>query len=438
MLRMLVIPDDEVGGRCATPFALRGRPTMPDERVDNIIILVSHVQCDKISGSCSVDANDVRLLERYAQELRHQPSTAIWMLLFREGYDELKRVSLRHMKPGVGTVAACATCSDGIAMWGEHAIWKRFPSLGAAVARHPFIKYEEPYLQRYYWFHAVLPLWLERYGECYPHARYIWRMETDVLWAGTVDTLVTLGNSDSADLLLPELHVGNTSRINRAYFHFQFQTFILPPQKQVWALVCVARYSRRFLLETMTRQWSAGSVGYEEILLPTSCLNTSNCRLSQFSGRENVAGNHVQFRVLGDNGLPTSYKCEDFRDALTKGGTLDLWHPVKDHRCLQSIHGQAQNLLVRDDHLQTQQQQRQPPPQPPQMRQQQQLGGCTCPTLSSTPPISALQRAQELRELRQRSVAWTERYEEAFRKKYPNGWRNKALEWMRLKEAWNM
>ena len=178
---MRVVVDDEIAGRCVPPFTGRGRlpnqssneSMVVDKHVEQIILLVSHLRCRAAAGleGCMVDRDDLRLVERYAQELRHQPSTAVWLLLYREGYDQFRRVRLQHTTSDrVGWSAACPTCSDGIAVFGERAIWNRFPRLEYAVHTHPYIHLEELYQQRYYWFHAALPLWFERWGECYPRA----------------------------------------------------------------------------------------------------------------------------------------------------------------------------------------------------------------------------------------------------------------------------
>ena len=273
----------------------------PFEQVLNVLVLWTHVtgctggsHFTQWGSGCTVEPDDERLYRRYSRELDSQPDTSLWMLLYREGYDQLTRFAL-NTTPRV--TSSITESQNGVAVWGENAVWRMYPRLADAVRQHPHIEKEVPYLRNYYWFHAALPLWFLRFGACYPRARFVWRLETDVLWTDTIDTLIRLGSADtSSDVLLPETYGENMSLGARMYFHLPWQTFLgnVPLDKHVYSLVCVGRYSRRFLLDTMHRLWTNGIAGYEELLLPSTCLNVSGCRLGLLNGWTSAASNHVK------------------------------------------------------------------------------------------------------------------------------------------------
>ena len=333
--------------------------------------------------SCRADPRDARLLERYAHELRGQPSTVPWLLLYREGYDRFTRVQLSQ--PGS---VPCLSCAGGTTIWGERAVWRRFPRLEEAVRTHPHIQEEEPYLRRYYWFHSSLLLWLEEFAHCFPKVKHVWRVEPDVLFTGTIDQLVSLSDNEHADVLLADVHMGvNGSMLSTAnnYNHFAFQTFLdrIPPERIAWSLVSIGRYSATFLRHHMASRWAEGMAGYEEILLPTSCLSSSHCRLAAFNGWESVSANHVVFRVNHYGEKPRYWHCSEYLEALnTKDGTLELWHPVKDRSCLTIEADGTDGGTERH---------------------------CTvCPVAAA--PASSADVATSLRSLRRRSVAWSDRF----------------------------
>ena len=293
---MLAPSGDHLGGCGASPA--------PFDHVQNVLVLWTHVSgctgdAHFARWGCAADPDDVRLYHRYARELETQPSTSLWMLLYREGYDQVTRVELGNTtSPGKAHHCDGPACAqNGIAAWGEQAVWRMYPRLAQAVRQHPHIEKEAPYLRNYYWFHAALSLWFARFGACYPQARYVWRLETDVLWSDTIDTLIRLGWDDTtSDVLLPETYGENMSLGARMYFHLPWQTFLgnVPFDKHVYALVCVGRYSRHFLLDVMQRLWTSGVAGYEELLIPSTCLNVSDCRLGLLNGWTSAASNHVK------------------------------------------------------------------------------------------------------------------------------------------------
>ena len=380
-------------------------------------MLASHVtQCASRAGTglagCVADASDAKLLELYARELRGRPTLGAWLMLYREGYEEVTRVRLESKSTAAAAAStrpaatSCATCADGIHVYGDQTTWKVFPAMQQAVTSHPFIHRELPYLRNYYWFHAALNVWLEAFGgSCYPRLRYLWRMETDVLWTSSIDHLFDLSSSEQADVLLPETLGEGKSRGAREYYHFGYSPFLadVPKEKRVFALVCVGRFSTHFLQDVMAeRAWKRGIVGYEEILLPTACLNSSACRLTAFNGWTSVSGNHVKFRVNEPSpsnpnaSLPRrSWECSEYLDARTaKNGMLDLWHPVKDRACVFA----ALNVTLDDGD------------QP-----------CSCNADQSAALVAADSGADAAtnRSLRRRSVAWAERWKEKLERERP-------------------
>jgi hypothetical protein len=69
-------------------------------------------------------------------------------------------------------------------------------------------------------------------------------------------------NDNTSDVLLPETYAENKSHGARQYEHLQRQLFLesVPPSIHVFALVCVGRFSRSFLIDVMERLWLQGVV----------------------------------------------------------------------------------------------------------------------------------------------------------------------------------
>jgi hypothetical protein len=386
---MLSPVDESLLGRCSLSPARAST-----QHVEQLFVMATHARCTAGSGlaGCETNRDDARLLDAYARELRWQPTTATWMLVYREGYDRMTRVRVGRPQDWA---SACPSCVDGVAVWGEKVVWQMFPRLEEAVATHPHIREEQPYLRMYYWFHASLPVWFARYGSCYPKVRYIWRVESDVLWTGPIDQLISLASKDGADVLLPHAYL--EEEVAYRYPHFARQNFLadVPAGNRVFALVCIGRYSRSFLLGTMVRRWERGVVGYEEILLPTTCLNSTGCKLSGFNGWENAAGNHVTFRVadkcVRNNCTGRFWDCEEYlHDRRLKNGTLDLWHPVKERGCLLDEIEAEQGVTSRSTAS--------------ALGAQPETSDCSC--AAPAPPVPPHAEAA----LRKRSVAWAERW----------------------------
>ena len=129
------------------------------------------------------------------------------------------------------------------------------------------------------------------------------------------------------------------------YFHWDLNAELLRtvPNRtaHVWALVSVGRYSIHFIRNIIGPRWAAGMLGYEEILLPTVCLNTTGCVLAHFHPWRSVAGGRVVFRIsklpepkyeLRGTVINGSFPCSDFLRARLVP-TFELWHPVKNRSC---------------------------------------------------------------------------------------------------------
>ena len=212
------------------------------------------------------------------------------------------------------------------------------------MAASPGFAATVPAKQRYYWyFHASLGLWNATYGHAYPNARYFWRLEPDVLYAGR-DPLPSLVQRAAMtkvawDVLSPFVQPRNNTElfpetyVSRAPYkhHWDKNAELLegvPPAKQVHVLVCANRYSASFLRDTMGTRWNHGVVGYEEILLPVACLTDRRCSLAPFSMAK-IPVKHLKYRISRNQEY---WNCTQFLDAL-KSDSRDLWHPVKDRRC---------------------------------------------------------------------------------------------------------
>ena len=309
-------------------------------RVEHLVFVATHASdCASVTlDGCRIGLDDVRLFDAHARDARRwQPTTGVWLLLFvRANLERGTRARLGD--PGRSTDA------HGAYAWSERALWNAFPLLGAAAATHPGLAQEEStYLKLYYYFHAALALWLAEFGRAYPRLRYMWRVETDTMFTGRLDQLVALSAGEDADVLLSHAHRWDQEHGRLNYPHWDRNTELLstvPERHRVWALVSVGRFSVRFVREIMAPRWAAGVLGYEEILLPTTCLNTSGCRLAHFNPWRTVNATRVWFRVgnrtwaVSDPDLVVngSFPCEDALRARTVP-TLELWHPVKQRGC---------------------------------------------------------------------------------------------------------
>lgn len=320
-------PPVTLGVRAEPRSSATAEPT--HEHVDSVVFMASYaVGCvDEAGGSslsaCRVDHLDVQLLDHYARQLgRWQPASRMWMLLLVPELQRTRRVSLPGTAPGGLSHA------DGVLAWGERALWRRFPKMASHIETHPGLKNQTiAYLKLYYFFHASLVLWLDSLADAYPNVQHFWRMEPDVAFAGRFDLLLTLAAHETADVLLPT--VAYRQSMLWEYNHWEHNREWLstvPLSKHAYALVCIGRYSRRFLRELLLPRWESGLLGYEEIVMPTLCLNTSSvCSFARMSTWHSVSARHVHFKP--------KWRCSDFLAAM-ENGTLSLWHPLKDRDCL--------------------------------------------------------------------------------------------------------
>lgn len=310
-LSMRLVDDEH--DRCGAS----GKASEQFSLVQNLVILASHTMGCRMSSTldgCSVDINDILQYQLFSRELRHQQTTSLWTMFFHREYDKFSRVQI----VGSPKDPCCVGCTENMLVYGEQAVWQLYPRLGDTMKTHPEKRVvhdpKNSYLGYYYWFHAALPLWNTRYGRCFPKLKYIWRMEMDVLWTGTFDTLISLASEDTrSDVLLPFTWTENKTFATRGYFFFRAQPFLdsMPADIHVYSYVAVGRYSTKFLFNTMHSLWSAGVAGYEEILIPSACLNTSGCLLGNLNGWTSAASSkRSQLTPLTSsafNGVPLVY-----------------------------------------------------------------------------------------------------------------------------------
>ena len=212
-----------------------------------------------------------------------------------------------------------------------------FPRLPAAIASNAGIREEQPYLRRLYWSLSALYLWLSFFGGEYPNLRSLWRTELDVVYLGPggIGGMVERASSIQADVLLPRLTTRAAAETHR-YAHFRRnERYLLrhPPWSHLWSLVSIGRYSVHFLRDLMLPQWQQGQICYEEVSLPTTCRASPNCTLKTLDEAFDVR--HLQYRAPHAEGR--WWSCRHFTSIGTQRsrcGRPELWHPMKDRRCL--------------------------------------------------------------------------------------------------------
>ena len=214
--------------------------------------------------------------------------------------------------------------------WSETALHKALPRLAAAVQRSlgTMAMEKDPNHSRYFYFHATLLLWHLVCGASeYPRLRYVWRLEPDVVFAGSLATLLQLSLRASADLLLP-LYWSHEDTRGRAYMHWNITDAAMrgvPLAKRFWSLVSISRLSHSFLTRWLALGWAHNAtLVYEELGLPRICLATDGCSLAEF-GLLPQLGSRILYKPAWtcEEVLRSRRKCEDV-----------LWHPVKDRKCL--------------------------------------------------------------------------------------------------------
>ena len=310
-----------------------------------------HVQQLVFFATHALTPLDVRLYRHYSRQLRYSQSRArLWVLLYQPAQDGVQSLP-----------DASKEVEAGVCVWGDGTLRRALPALAARTAGAS-ANTPDPNHRRYFWFHSSLLLWNRTFGHAYPNVRYLWRVEPDVLFAGSWTELVGLADrQQSVDLLLPHLttHAAHPGVIPcdpnpgpqagcphpsagsfdahsaphcGQYPHWGRNKHILrriPREEWVYSLVSIGRFSRRFM-ELMARKWAAGIAGYEEILLPMSCTARDGCvrgsfhRMHSHGWRQTHVSDYFRYRP--------DWGCGTF---LRSGAahTQELWHPVKHREC---------------------------------------------------------------------------------------------------------
>ena len=258
------------------------------------------------------------LVNNYVDQLESDEASRLWVLLFTP--DE--------------TEPAAAGLRAPVFAWSERALHAEFPALATVLGKSLRILAKEPVQNhaRYYYFHASLVLWLRKCGHFYPRLQYIWRLEPDVVFTGSLPALLSMTAATEADVLLPALL--NQQQTFNLFPHWAINRAALkevPLKKRVWSLVSLGRYSVWFIANVLARSWGErGYVLYEEIGLPVICLTTPGCRLADL--RETALGKRVRFKP--------EWPCESVLQSRERCWQ-ELWHPVKARDCLLSDRSQA-------------------------------------------------------------------------------------------------
>lgn len=282
----------------------------------SLLFMATHVADEAIAGTLSHLARD--LSRRPSLHHRHP-----WVLLFVTE------------PPPASTVARWRSLDAHVCPWTLKQVFGIFPRLAKSFRKSAaVIDTEEQYLKHYFLFHTSLALWWQLFGRSHPRITHFWRVEPDVqlVGAGGWAALMERASRMRADVLLPQITLQANSEpeythwlSNRAYAE------TVQPSKRAWSLVCVGRYSLAFIRNVMWPQWADGTLAYEEIFLPTSCLAARNCSVATFGSL--VDARHVVFRPFWD--------CSQFRPAWSSP-TLELWHPIKDAACVAAKHAWAE------------------------------------------------------------------------------------------------
>lgn len=214
--------------------------------------------------------------------------------------------------------------------WSEAGLHRGLPGLAAAVPRslRTMALEKNPNHSRYFFFHATLLLWhLVCGAREYPRLRYVWRLEPDVVFAGSLASLLQLSTRTPADLLLP--HYWSHEDTRGRYMHWNITDAAMrgvPLANRFWSLVSISRLSLSFLTRWLVLSWSPynATLVYEELGLPRVCLATDGCSLAEF-GLPTQLGSRLLYKPAWacEEVLRSRRKCEDV-----------LWHPVKDRECL--------------------------------------------------------------------------------------------------------
>ena len=191
------------------PAAAASSSTTAPAHVEQLFLFATH----------EVSAVDARLLHHYALQLQDAARTALWVLLYRP--------ELEQIESGESAALGLPVCA-----WGDGALRRELPvlseqigrigSLGEGLGHENEGRYSASKTKanqgRYFWFHSTLLLWNASFGHAYPALRYLWRVEPDVVYAGSLGILARRASSTRADLLMPSLRSWEE---HRSYPHWQ-------------------------------------------------------------------------------------------------------------------------------------------------------------------------------------------------------------------------
>ena len=270
----------------------------------------------------TLDDVDERLLRHYSRELAAVPTVGLFTLLFRSeaaaplAAGELATWDARSKRSGVD-----------LWLWDEPGLRQLFPNLELALHRSAAHKSTPKAVANYFFFHCSLLLWNATFGHLHPSIEYYWRMEPDALFAGSLSRMVELAAPVRVDVLLPHIEPQSNWA---AWPHWSRNSELIantPADKRFMSLVSFGRYSAHFLRSIMAREWTAGKVGYEEITLPTTCATSSSpCSMESF-------WRHCKIKSAKRCVFRPVWNCSSFLKARQQE-TAELWHPVKDRRCV--------------------------------------------------------------------------------------------------------
>ena len=286
------------------------------------------------------DDLDRRLINHYVEDLSKYPSARMFVPLFRESatslhrVQDISRVGMESDELAQLRSQASATGAE-VWLWGQSSLSYCYPRLAAALAnataKGSAMRRTPRTVSKYFFFHASLALWMHTFGHSFPAIDFFWRMEPDSLFAGSLPLMLELSSAVKADLLLPNIA---SKAANEGWPHWkrnrdEFES--VPVSQLHQSLVSFGRYSRRFLRMVMGQKWAAGHLAYEEIALPTACAiaaaaDDNSCTMESFWRSSKIrSAKKCVYRPV--------WNCSDFLQARRQE-TRELWHPVKDRRCL--------------------------------------------------------------------------------------------------------
>ncbi len=90
-----------------------------------------------------------------------------------------------------------------VCIWSLENLYRLFPTLRDAIANSASYKQTGGYLAFYFWFHQSLIYWLKMYRNQFPHVKYLWRIEPDVLFSGDISQARDAISADLRDARWP-------------------------------------------------------------------------------------------------------------------------------------------------------------------------------------------------------------------------------------------